>query len=284
VAYLANNSIMHGDIKPANIMIASGSVRLGDFGAARKCTGAVSETIRPPSRLSMTSMLCGTPRYMPPEAWQADVFGAIGLPFDTWSLACVLLEMYTLRPAFGAQTVGAIVGDVCDGPTPDIPILCPIRGVLRRMLVKPTRTRLAAGTVARLLKPSPFVVRGEPTAATNISRAAGRRNPQVNEENQPPKPDGWPTASVRGTWAAGTSLAAASPTMARPDTTSRAALRASCSRLPIRVSRSSAPSRSQASVVVLSPLLAQNNFKTTQADKRPASPPKDTILPNIFSS
>ena len=94
---------------------------------------------------------------MPPEAWAPHVFGHVGLPYDIWSLACVLLELHTLKPAIAANTLGGVVREVCDLPSPRIPKHCAFGGTLRRMLFKPTVTRIEAADVHELLQLRPSV-------------------------------------------------------------------------------------------------------------------------------
>jgi eukaryotic-like serine/threonine-protein kinase len=87
--------IIHGDVKPANILTtAEGRVKLTDFGMARLA-----------SRDSMDSSLVGTPAYWCPEQ-------IIGKPQDArsdlFSLGVVLYEMVTGRRPFDAQTLPAV--------------------------------------------------------------------------------------------------------------------------------------------------------------------------------
>jgi len=87
--------IVHRDIKPHNIMIANdGSVRLLDFGVARK-TGGGMET------LTKTGMIVGTPEYMSPEQ-----FGThrVDERSDLYSLGVILYRMVSgERPFYGSR-------------------------------------------------------------------------------------------------------------------------------------------------------------------------------------
>jgi serine/threonine protein kinase len=100
-------NIVHRDIKPHNIMIANdGSVRLLDFGVARK-TGAAMET------LTKTGMIVGTPEYMSPEQ-----FGThrVDERSDLYSLGVVLFELLTGQVPFGGETPVAIAMKVIQQP------------------------------------------------------------------------------------------------------------------------------------------------------------------------
>jgi serine/threonine-protein kinase len=72
--YLHAQGIIHGDIKPANLMIdARRRVKLGDFGLARRVSDAEG------------SLLKGTTKYMAPECVSED-FGEVGPASDLYSL------------------------------------------------------------------------------------------------------------------------------------------------------------------------------------------------------
>jgi serine/threonine protein kinase len=100
--------VVHRDIKPHNIMIANdGSVRLLDFGIARK-TGGAMET------LTKTGMIVGTPEYMSPEQ-----FGThrVDERSDLYSLGVVLFELMTGKVPFGGETPVAIAMKVIQQPS-----------------------------------------------------------------------------------------------------------------------------------------------------------------------
>ncbi len=75
--------IVHRDIKPSNIMISlEGRVKLADLGLA-KASGSVDGR----SMSMATSVIMGTPQYMPPEQWEStDVTPAA----DVWALGATL--------------------------------------------------------------------------------------------------------------------------------------------------------------------------------------------------
>ncbi|MFB7178422.1 serine/threonine-protein kinase [Streptomyces sp. NPDC056257] len=86
-AHLAE--VIHRDIKPSNIMINDqGDAKIVDFGLARF------------SDASHSHIGAGTPLYKAPERWKGDS-GTVRS--DLYSLGCVMYEMLTGRPPFGAR-------------------------------------------------------------------------------------------------------------------------------------------------------------------------------------
>src|SRR6202011_932885 len=91
--------VIHGDIKPANILIAEdGRVKLMDFGMARLA-----------SRESSGSSLSGTPAYWCPEQIMGKPQDARS---DLFSLGVVLYEMVTGKRPFDADSLQGICGRV----------------------------------------------------------------------------------------------------------------------------------------------------------------------------
>lgn len=84
--------ILHGDIKPANVMIGeNGRPRLVDFGFSR----AVAD--------HGGSSVTGTPAYMAPEQARHDT-DRIDVRADVFGLGAVLYELLTGRPPYKAET------------------------------------------------------------------------------------------------------------------------------------------------------------------------------------
>ncbi len=79
--YLHSQGIIHGDIKPGNLMIdARRRVKIGDFGLARRVAD------------DKGSLLKGTTRYMAPESVSED-FGDVGPASDLYSLGFSAYEL-----------------------------------------------------------------------------------------------------------------------------------------------------------------------------------------------
>ena len=79
--FLHGNGVIHGDIKPSNILVAPPNrIKLGDFGLARRASNEEG------------SLLKGTTKYMAPELLSAQ-FGAVGPASDLYSLGFTAYEL-----------------------------------------------------------------------------------------------------------------------------------------------------------------------------------------------
>ncbi|ONI82939.1 hypothetical protein ALI144C_17955 [Actinosynnema sp. ALI-1.44] len=102
------NSVLHRDVKPANILLdADGTAYLADFGIARLHTPDVT-------RLTATGEAVGTLDYMAPERLTEREAGPAS---DVYSLACVLFQCLTGRVPFpAADSVGKLTAQLNDPP------------------------------------------------------------------------------------------------------------------------------------------------------------------------
>ena len=79
--FLHSNGVIHGDIKPSNMLVdQQGRVKLGDFGLARRASNEGG------------SLLKGTTKYMAPELVSAQ-FGPVGPASDLYSLGFSAYEL-----------------------------------------------------------------------------------------------------------------------------------------------------------------------------------------------
>jgi serine/threonine protein kinase len=129
--------IIHGDVKPANIMITEeGEVKLSDFGIARFAT-----------QVSGSGRIMGTPAYLSPEQ-------ILGEPHSTrsdlFSLGIVLYQMLTGVPAFDGSSVAAVCAQILTtDPVPPSrrnPALPPgLDHIVMRCLAKKAEDRYPSG-------------------------------------------------------------------------------------------------------------------------------------------
>ncbi len=131
--------IVHRDVKPGNILLAStGEVKLADFGLARHWEG--TET-----RVTETEGLVGTVEYLSPEQALGDHLDA---RTDLYSFGVVLFEMLAGKvPLRGDSAIGTIVAHIRQEPA-DVRKLRPqapawLAAVVTRLLAKDRDRRYA---------------------------------------------------------------------------------------------------------------------------------------------
>jgi len=146
LAVAHRKGVIHGDVKPANILIADDDrLKLTDFGMARLA-----------SRDSKDTPLLGSPAYWCPEQ-------IVGKPQDArsdiFSLGVVLYELVTGRRPFDAESLQGICSKILSSTplppshaNPSIPVA--LNDVIASCLVKEPNQRCAsAETLAERLHP-----------------------------------------------------------------------------------------------------------------------------------
>ncbi len=137
--YAHRHGVVHRDIKPGNVLIASdGHVKVADFGIAR--AQSASED------LTQTGSVMGTATYISPE--QAEGKQLDGRS-DVYSLGIVLYEMLAGKPPFlGDSAVSVALKQVKETPVmlstirSDIP--APLEAVVSKALAKDAANRYAS--------------------------------------------------------------------------------------------------------------------------------------------
>jgi len=112
--------IIHGDLKPANIMLTRVGVKLLDFGLARLATSQFTDTASDsqPNTETVTieAVIRGTVPYMAPELL---VGGKADVRSDVFAFGAVLYEMLAGRRAFVGDSESAIVAAILESqPAP----------------------------------------------------------------------------------------------------------------------------------------------------------------------
>lgn len=107
--YLHDRSVVHRDVKCANILVdANGSVKLADFGLAKA------------TKLNDVKSCKGTAFWMAPEVVNQKKKG-YGLPADIWSLGCTVLEMLTRQIPYSPMECMAALYRIGSGKPPPVP-------------------------------------------------------------------------------------------------------------------------------------------------------------------
>jgi alkyl hydroperoxide reductase subunit AhpC len=144
--------IIHGDLKPANIMVThEGTAKIMDFGLARRnhSVQAVRDTIdwEPETR----GGLSGTPSYMSPEQARARPLTPVS---DVFSFGLILYEMLTGRQAIIGESLLEVMGriDAIDPEPYASAVQEPFKSLLRQALVAdPERRLLTMSAIAERL-------------------------------------------------------------------------------------------------------------------------------------
>jgi len=113
VAAAHEKEIVHRDIKPDNILIATtGEVKLADLGLA-----TTAEAGQGGDTMTLPGQVIGTPRYMPPEQWES--LAKVGPPGDVWALGATLYFLLAGKDAFSGPS-SEVMHSVCLKAFPDI--------------------------------------------------------------------------------------------------------------------------------------------------------------------
>ncbi|GAA2414584.1 hypothetical protein GCM10010191_25760 [Actinomadura vinacea] len=123
LAAIHQAGVVHRDFKPANVLLAPDGPRVIDFGIARAldATGTLS------------SAAVGTPAYMAPEQISG---GPIGPQADIFAWGATMIYAATGRPAFGQDSIAAVMHRILNFP-PDLGSLAePLRGLVQSCLSK----------------------------------------------------------------------------------------------------------------------------------------------------
>jgi serine/threonine protein kinase/tetratricopeptide (TPR) repeat protein len=139
LAYLHRRGILHHDLKPANVLVAAGQVRLLDFGLA------VS------ANQHRTNDAFGTLQYLAPEV-------LIGQPYtaaaDLYSLGVIAYELFAGRHPYPIQIVRSFLEQV-QKQAPDLACLAgppALVDLVDQLLAKSPATRPAATATIRALQ------------------------------------------------------------------------------------------------------------------------------------
>jgi len=173
VAFAHSKGVLHRDIKPDNVLLATKdapsekTVRLSDFGIARL---AQEESVR-------ATGLLGTPAYMPPEMFESGIFSQAS---DVYAVGVMLYELLAGRTPFegGASPMAVGMRHVSSLP-PKLPIDERLWRIVDTMLAKDPALRLTAKDTLAALR---------------------ELAPQLDDQQLPvqPQPESWQNADHQG--------------------------------------------------------------------------------------
>jgi serine/threonine-protein kinase len=157
LGFAHNKGIIHRDIKPDNVLLASGAAVVTDFGVAKALSASRQQQGVQTSAPTMTGVgtSLGTPAYMAPEQAAADP--STDHRADIYALGIVAYEMLTGAPPFHGRTPQALLAaQLSEIPAPltsrryDVSV--PLSTLIMQCLEKePSKRPKTAGDVLRSL-------------------------------------------------------------------------------------------------------------------------------------
>ena len=174
--YAHDRGVVHRDVKPSNLLLASGGrLMLSDFGLARPTQGAT---------LTFDQAVLGTCRYMSPEQLDKDEKNIDGRS-DEYSLGATLYELLTFRPMFSGRDHWEIIQNILnDEPTPprrlvrqipqELEIIC-LKSVAKNRCDRYPNAQALADDLRRWLLDLPITAQRPPAATRAIKFLRRRR-------------------------------------------------------------------------------------------------------------
>lgn len=121
--YLCNNNILHRDIKPHNILIKNGNVKISDFGFAKAF-----------EKNELITTFCGSPLYMAPEIIKKREYNSKS---DIWSLGVIVYELFLKKHPYYTESKKILWNKIKSGIQINYDNLDPlVEEIVRLMLVE----------------------------------------------------------------------------------------------------------------------------------------------------
>lgn len=111
VAHAHRAGVVHGDLKPANILMGPHGPKVGDFGVARILDEETG-----------TTTVAATPSYAAPEVLRGE---RATFASDVYSAACILFHALTGKPPFAGNNAWEVASKHLEEPAPKIKRLRP---------------------------------------------------------------------------------------------------------------------------------------------------------------
>jgi len=100
ISYMHRYGFFHRDLKPENILVDGDKIKIADFGLAR-------EIRSPPPYTDYVS----TRWYRAPECLLKST--NYNSPVDIWALACIMIELYNMKPIFPGNSEKEVIFKIC---------------------------------------------------------------------------------------------------------------------------------------------------------------------------
>jgi serine/threonine protein kinase len=199
------HQLQHLDVKPSNLFVVAGHVKVADFGLVNSVAELNGNT---PAALQLGTI---TPLYAAPESF----VGKVSPASDQYSLAVTYVELLTGRPPFAGKNFRQLALQHLQG-VPDLSALPPDdRGAVARALAKEPRDRfpscgafvealtLGAGSAAEVRVPARayFALEGEaqpPKSTTAFDYKLGGTNSTVVAPAVKPPSGSFPLVEFAG--------------------------------------------------------------------------------------
>lgn len=174
--------VVHRDVKPSNIMIASGDVvKLTDFGIAH----ADSDT-----RLTRPGIVVGTQAYLAPELFRG---GEIAAAADMWSLGATLFHATEGRSPFERDSAAATLNAILIEEPPRPACGRPLADAISALLVREPDLRADSRRIRTMLSAPREKAKFEQETASETSATSGGGSPSTDSagstwEDKPTRP------------------------------------------------------------------------------------------------
>jgi tRNA A-37 threonylcarbamoyl transferase component Bud32 len=174
LAYAHEHGVVHGDLKPENVLIThNGSIKIADFAIAKAYFNAAAT-------LSSTGMAVGTPAYMAPEQAMAQ---AVGPYTDLYAVGVMTYEMLSGRLPFEGESPVSVMHKQVSVQPPALTGVDPrLAAWVARLLEKAPEARLPGAHQAwRELEPTVVDLLGPLWREDATLGEASPRSPQSPE-------------------------------------------------------------------------------------------------------
>ena len=190
------HDLVHRDVKPANVMIASGRCYLTDFGLTKQATSTAASL-----SLTRTGSFLGTLHYAAPEQIEGREITA---QTDLYALGCVLHECLTGAPPFTKDSeVALLFAHLSEPPPPPSELRSDLPGAIDEVVAKAlakspegryrTCGELMLAARAALIEEAPETKVGQPPAPPTVAAqpptGSGPRSREQTDTRILPKTD-----------------------------------------------------------------------------------------------